>query len=167
MRTKESKKRECDVPLKLVDKEDCSSIENCGTRKLDRRDRFKLMVEKKLKCKKEFKSEFKDVSGRPDVYVDPKLGIIRIRKASYQARGYYTGWAFRFKKDDKKEFDHIECHCLDEDGNTVKTYIIPKNAIKTNHFLISDIRGRKQQKTIKKWYDKYRVNENITMLGKT
>lgn len=151
------------MTLQLVNKENCSSIENRGIRKLDRRDTYRLMVEKKLK-REEFKSELKVISRHRDVYIDPELGIVRIKKASYQSRGYYAGWIFRFHGNDKKEFDHIECQCLDEKGNSVKTYIIPKTAIKTNHFAISDIRSRKQQKTVKKWYDKY---EQLDNEGKT
>lgn len=156
------------MTLQLVNKEDCSSIENQGIRKLDRRDRLRLMVEKRLKHEKDFKSEFKDVVGHRDVYIDPKFGIIRIKKAKYYARGYWTGWMFHFYKNDKKQFDHLECRCLNEKGNAVKKYIIPRDAIKTKHFSISDIRYRKQQIDVKKWYDEYEVDElnNWTMKAK-
>lgn len=151
------------MPLQLVDRKDCSSIENRGTRKLDRRDTYKLMVERKLR-RIEFKSKIKSNCGdreHPNVYIDPKLGLVRIKESSYFKTTHR--WVFRFYKDDDKNFDCLICHCLDENGNVERKYIIPRyDIIKKHYVLISKTLRRKE-----KWYDKYRVNENITILKET
>jgi len=138
--------------LELVSKEECSSIENCGTRKLDRKDRLKLSFEKKLKCRNNFKSEIKTVcgnKGQHNICIDPKMGITRIKKMKYDKINHY--WSCRFSSKDTKEFDNLLYYCLNKDGGLERKYIIPRFDIKSNHFVITKDLSKKR------WYDKYIV----------
>lgn len=135
----------------IVNKEDCST--KGGTRKLDRRDRLKLAQEKKIRCRNSFKSEIEVVSdkGRRNIFVDPKLGIIRIKKIKYDKINHY--WSFKFSNKDTKEFDNLLCYCLDKDGCLERKYIIPRFDIKGTHFVIAKDLSKKR------WYDKYRIEK--------
>lgn len=136
------------MTLQIILKEDCST--KVGVRKLDRKDRYRLREEKKLKSREEWKSAIDDIRDKVhhDIYVDPKLGIVRIKKRSYNKETY--SWRFQFTKDDKKDFNYLECHCLDEKGNNERTYIIPRYDIKS-YIVIK--KSRKNN-----WYDKYMVD---------
>lgn len=150
------------MPLQLVDKEDCSSIENRGTRKLDRRDTYRLMVERKLR-REEFKSKIKSEyvdREHPNVYIDPKLGLVQIKKSTYSKKT--RRWIFQFNKNDDKNFDYLICHCLDENGNIERKYVIPTYDIKKYYIIISKPLTKKENR-----YDKYRVDINTTLIEKT
>lgn len=141
------------MTLGLVTAEDCSTIHNRGMRKSERRaceNAKKLNVENIIKRRLKTVCEI----GQRRAYVDPELGIIRIKNILYAK--ILNGWFFRFDKNDKMEFDIAECHCFDENGNNERTYMIPKDSIIEYNFRI--YRNTKGEK----WYDKYRVNEKVT-----
>lgn len=126
------------MSLQLVDKEDCSH--KGGMRKTDR---IKL-EDKKI-------TKFHRMRPTNITYVDPILGIVRVKNILYNKT--LNGWLFRLGKDDKISCNNVECNCFDRDGDKERTYIIPKDEIVRDSFLI------RRNIKIEKWYDKYKVKK--------
>jgi len=90
-----------------------------------------------------------------DHSVDAELGIIQSKGAIYD---YINDqWSFNVLNEQHKKFDHLICHCMDENmQNVERVYIFPKKEIMKRASI-----GIIKNPSRGTWYEKYRVDEKL------